>query len=90
MSRGSLEDAIFRDVFMLPELKLMWEIVSLEVYTENDNLEIIVYPTKLSEAGDDSWSQQWDSQNAQNEKLGNEMSTGCLGTLAGHPCSEIF
>ena len=42
-----------RDVFMLPELKLMWEMVSLEVYTENDNLEIIVYPTKLSETGDD-------------------------------------
>ena len=31
----------------------MWEMVSLEVYTESDNLEIIVYPTKLSETGDD-------------------------------------
>lgn len=56
----------------------------------NDNLEIIVYPTKLSETVDNSWSQQWDSQNAWNEKLGNEMSIGFIVTLAGHICSEIF
>ena len=48
----------------------IWEMVSLEVYTENDNLEIIVYPKKLSETVDNSLSQQWDSQNAWNEKLG--------------------
>jgi len=90
LSRDSLEDTTSGDVFMLTELKPIWEMVSLELYTENDNLEIIVYPTKLSETVDNSWSQQWDSQNAWNEKLGNEMSIGCLGTLSGHTCSEIF
>ena len=90
MSRDSLEDTTSGDVFMLTELKPIWEMVSLELYTENDNLEIIVYPTKLSETVDNSWSQQWDSQNAWNEKLGNEMSIGFIVTLAGHICSEIF